>query len=151
MLLRRTAAEGGGRRHDRSPTHHDCCLDGQWALSLPVRSLHLVVRKSTNSRSRCDAASSVMWLAVLAGFSPALHIDPFCQAASAACFRELRSSPYHWPLSFFSLWPYRRECSETSYCTCRWKSCRHNSPFGAVVISGSYRGDSMAESPDVQA
>jgi hypothetical protein len=45
----------------------------------------------------------------------------------------------------------RRVCSETSYCTCRWKSCRRNSPFGAVVISGSYRGDSMAESPDVQA
>src|SRR5262249_58479093 len=34
----------------------------------------------------------------------------------------------------------RRERSETNCCTCRWKSCRRNSPFGAVVISGSPRG-----------
>jgi hypothetical protein len=46
---------------------------------------------------------------------------------------------------------FRRECSETSYDTYRWKSCRRNSPFGAVVISGSYGGDLITESPDVQA
>ena len=45
----------------------------------------------------------------------------------------------------------RRERSETNCCTCRWKSCRRNSPFGAVVISGSPRGDSKAGSPDVEA
>ena len=44
-----------------------------------------------------------------------------------------------------------RERSETNCCTCRWKSCRRNSPFGAVVISGSLRGDSEAGSPDVEA
>jgi maltose alpha-D-glucosyltransferase / alpha-amylase len=48
-------------------------------------------------------------------------------------------------------WTHKRECSETSYGTDRWKSCRRNSPFGAVVISGSPLGDSRAESPDVQA
>ena len=44
-----------------------------------------------------------------------------------------------------------RERSETSCCTCRCKSCRRNSPCGAVVISGSPRGDLRAGSPDVQA
>src|SRR5215475_3330895 len=38
-------------------------------------------------------------------------------------------------------WTYGRERSETNCCTCRCKSCRRNSPFGAVVISGSPRGD----------
>ena len=46
---------------------------------------------------------------------------------------------------------YGRERSETNCCTCRCKSCRRNSPFGAVVISGSPRGDSRAGSPDVEA
>jgi hypothetical protein len=44
-----------------------------------------------------------------------------------------------------------RERSETSYCTCRCESCRRNSPFGAVVISGSPLGDRRAGSPDVKA
>ena len=47
--------------------------------------------------------------------------------------------------------PMWRERSETSCCTCRCKSCRRNSPFGSVVISGSPRGDLRAGSPDVQA
>ena len=45
----------------------------------------------------------------------------------------------------------RRARSETNCCTCRCKSCRRNSPFGAVVISGSPRGDLRAGSPDVEA
>jgi hypothetical protein len=44
-----------------------------------------------------------------------------------------------------------RERSETNCGTCRCKSCRRNSPFGAVVISGSPRGDLRAGSPDVKA
>ena len=39
---------------------------------------------------------------------------------------------------YATLW---RERSETNCCTCRCKSCRRNSPFGAVVISGSPQGD----------
>src|SRR5262249_49977988 len=49
----------------------------------------------------------------------------------------------YWKPHVASTWPSwtcGRERSETSCCTCRWKSCRRNSPFGAVVISGSPRG-----------
>jgi hypothetical protein len=45
----------------------------------------------------------------------------------------------------------RRGRSETNCCTYRCKSCRRNSPCGAVVISGSPRGDLRTGSPDVKA
>ena len=45
----------------------------------------------------------------------------------------------------------RRWLTHWSYCTCRCESCRRNSPFGAVVISGSPLGDRRAGSPDVKA
>ena len=45
----------------------------------------------------------------------------------------------------------RRERSEANCLTSGCKSRRRRSPCGAVVISGSLRGDSWAGSPDVQA
>ena len=45
----------------------------------------------------------------------------------------------------------RSERSEANYLTSGCKSRRRRSPCGAVVISGSLRGDSWAGSPDVQA
>lgn len=47
--------------------------------------------------------------------------------------------------------PARRERSEANCLTSGCKSRRRRSPCGAVVISGSLRGDSWAGSPDVQA
>src|SRR5208337_4216870 len=44
-----------------------------------------------------------------------------------------------------------RERSEANCLTSGCKSRRRRSPCGAVVISGSLRGDSWAGSPDVQA
>ena len=48
-------------------------------------------------------------------------------------------------------WANRRERSEANCLTSGCKSRRRRSPCGAVVISGSLRGDSWAGSPDVQA
>ena len=46
---------------------------------------------------------------------------------------------------------HRRERSEANCWTCGCKSRRRKSPCGAVVISGSPRGDLRAGSPDVKA
>ena len=48
-------------------------------------------------------------------------------------------------------WTPGRERSEANCLTSGCKSRRRRSPCGAVVISGSLRGDSWAGSPDVQA
>ncbi len=48
-------------------------------------------------------------------------------------------------------WPDGAERSEANCLTSGCKSRRRRSPCGAVVISGSLRGDSWAGSPDVQA
>jgi len=72
-----------------------------------------------------------------------------CPGPAAQSSRDAApgGTPQRWCIN----WTHRRERSETSYCTCRCESCRRNSPFGAVVISGSPLGDRRAGSPDVKA